>query len=50
MVIPINNTEKNAHAAGTGRNARETAYQIIRDKIIGCELKPGEAILPDHKG
>lgn len=44
MVIPINNTEKNMHAAGTGRNARETAYQIIRDKIIGCELKPGEAI------
>ena len=42
--MPINNTEKNAYAAGPGRNARETAYRIIRDKIIGCELKPGEAI------
>ena len=42
--MPMNNTEKNAYAAGPGRNARETAYRIIRDKIIGCELKPGEAI------
>ena len=42
--MPMNNTEKNAYAAGPGRNARETAYRVIRDKIIGCELKPGEAI------
>ena len=42
--MPMNNTEKNVYAAGSGRNARETAYRIIRDKIIGCELKPGEAI------
>ena len=42
--MPIERTEKNTFTAGAGRNARETAYQIIRDKIIGCELKPGEAI------
>ncbi len=33
--------EKNL-APTQGRNARETAYRIIRDKIIGLELKPGE--------
>ena len=27
-----------------GNNARETAYQIIRDKIIRLELRPGEPL------
>jgi DNA-binding GntR family transcriptional regulator len=38
---PAKSKEKN-YAATQGRNARETAYRIIRDKIIGLELKPGE--------
>lgn len=29
---------------GAGNNARETAYQIIRDKIINLEFKPGEPL------
>ncbi len=28
----------------SGRNARETAYKIIRGKIINLELKPGEIL------
>ncbi|MCR5137612.1 MAG: GntR family transcriptional regulator [Oscillospiraceae bacterium] len=32
------------HSALIGRNARETAYNIIRDKIINLELKPGESL------
>lgn len=28
----------------SGGNARETAYQIIRDKIISLDFKPGEAL------
>lgn len=28
----------------TGRNARDTAYKSIRDKIINLELKPGEPL------
>ena len=31
-------------AALIGRNARETAYNIIRDKIINLELRPGEPL------
>ena len=31
-------------AALTGRNARETAYKCIRDKIINLDLKPGEPL------
>lgn len=42
-MTPTGNSEKN-YAVAQGRNARETAYQMIRDKIIGLELKPGEAI------
>lgn len=38
---PAKHKEK-SQVTAQGRNARETAYRIIRDKIIGLELKPGE--------
>lgn len=42
-MAPIPKKEKN-YKTTQGRNARETAYGIIRDKIIGLELKPGEIL------
>ena len=33
---------RSAYAAGS--NARDTAYRILRDKILFLDLKPGEAV------
>lgn len=38
------NEQGNTHRYGGLGNARETAYEIIRDKIINLELKPGEPL------
>ncbi len=46
---PLYSPERNTQAArlripAAGSNARRTAYQILRDKIIRLELRPGEPL------